>query len=182
MTNIHKTDNRGFTIIELIVSMAIGIFIFGVLLKLFYVQRETFSIQGQLSEMGQNMRAAVDIMSRDIKMAGHGTTGTQIFVLSETGTITFLVDSDSDGTLETIRFALDDENLQIERKKDTNSPEPIVDNIESLVFGYGTNTDTGATNTVTIAVSGRTAKSDGNYMGDGYRRGTLTSIIKVRNQ
>ncbi len=181
MPNIHKTDNQGFTIIELIVSLAIGLFIFGILLKLFYVQRETFSIQGQLAEMEQNMRAAIDIMSRDIKMAGHGTTSTEIFTISDTGTVTFLVDYDSDGTLEAIRFNLDNDDLEIERRVDTDTPQPIVDNIESLVFGYGTDPDTGATNTVTISVSGRTSKSDGNYMGDGYRRGTLTSIIKIRN-
>lgn len=176
MSNSSEKSNQGFTIIEMVVSVAIGMLILWVALSLFYYQRKSFTVQEQLSEMQQNLRAAMDMMSREIRMAGYGTTSTNVVTVSDTGTITFSYDSDNDGDLEQITFDLDQGDLQI-----TRNTQPIAENIEALSFTYG-NTSSGATDTVTIAITARTDKTDPNYTGDGYRRGTLTSTVKLRNQ
>lgn len=255
MSYSSKRNNQGFTIIEMIVSVAIGMLILWVTLSLFYYQRKSFTVQEQLSEMQQNLRAAMDIMSREIMMAGYKAGTTSVFSESSAGTITFICDIDSDiatplntynapvgtttiyvsltpdsdfsidssdyiylsegtkteivlsnsggshltgepdpiflnsglvysyntgsatvRTVEQITFGLDKGELQI-----TRNTQPLAENIETLSFTYG-NTSAGTTDTVTIAITAKTDKSDPHYTGDGYRRGTLTSTIKLRNQ
>lgn len=80
-------------------------------------------------------------------------------------------------TVEKVTFSLDTTNARINRNS-----QPLADNIEAMRFTYGTNTQTGATNTVNISITGRTAHKYLNYPGDGYKRGTLTSTIQLRNE
>lgn len=181
MCNLFKDSEQGFTIIEMIVSLVIGMLILGIALSLFYVQRKSFGIQEQLTQMQQNMRVGMDIMSREIRMAGYLATSTPAFSLTEAGTVTFNCDIDGDDVAEQIRYGLDKAGLQIERKENTGGPQPIAENIVALSFIYGTAT-TGNTNTVTISITARTDKSDPSFKGDGYRNGTLTSIIDIRNE
>ncbi|MGR3319089.1 MAG: PilW family protein [Candidatus Anammoxibacter sp.] len=180
MDCLIKDDEKGFTIIEMVVSAAIGMLIIGIGLSLFYVQRKSFSIQEQLSEMQQNLRAAMDIMSREIRMAGYGTTATDIFTASDPDTVTFYSDIDDNGSDDEITFSFDQGDHQL-----TRNTQPVAENIDALSFTYGTDATTGATNTVTITITARTSKKDPALIragNDGYRRGTLTSIIDVRNQ
>ena len=181
----HPSNNykQGFTIIELVVSVAIGSVLIGICISMFNVQRKAFSLQEQKTETRQNMRAAMDIMSREIRMAGYGTTTINIMSTpvppgTTTDTIVFLSDIENDGNVDQIRYEHDSTDLQIERNF-----QPIAENIEKLEFStFGTNVSTGATNNVTITITARSSKSDPNFAGDGYRRGTLTSIIDIRNR
>jgi len=178
-----NNNKQGFTVIELVVSVAIGSVLLGIAVSMFNVQRKAFSLQDQETEMRQNMRAAMDYMSREIRMAGYGTTTLNVITPvpppgSTTSIIIFSADIDDDGTVDQISYNHDSTDLQIERNS-----QPIAENIETLEFSeFGTNTVTGATNNVTIAITARTVKSDPTYIGDGYRRGTLTSTIDIRNR
>ena len=189
MDCLIKDGKKGFTLIEMLVSIAIGTLIMGIGLSLFYAQRKSFSVQEQISEMQQNLRAGMHVMSREIRMAGYGTTSTNIFTVFETGTITFYADLDDDGTAEEITYKYDVGDSEIERKEEEppSGPwtQPIAENIDVLSFSYGTDIITGATNAVTISITARTSKSDPGLAvngNDGYRRRTLTSIVEVRNQ
>ncbi len=254
--SVFRNDNEyGFTLVELLVGLVLTVIILSTAVKLLISQRKAFSVQEQVSEMQQYIRSAMDIMTREIRMAGCMVTGTSTIRTSGTSTITFLGDIDSDiaatlvtnanagttvvfvsltpdsnysiastdyiyisdgnrtevtpsdssashlvgepdpiylssgllysyiagsttvRTVENVTFSHDTANLKIYRNS-----QPLAENIEFISLTYGTNTVTGATNTVTIAITGRTANIDPNYSGDGYRRGTLTSIIKLRNQ
>ena len=254
MTHLFKNNEHGFSIVELVISLAITLMLLGVAIRMFNVQQDAYNSQEQVTDLHQNIRTSMDAMSREIRMAGCMVVGTSTIKTSGTSTITFLGDVDgdivtslttnavagattifvsltpdsnyaiantdyiyiSDGnhtevvpvnssashlvgepdpiylsagllysytagsatvrTVEKITFSLDTANLRIDRNS-----QPLAENIEAMNFTYGTNTVTGATNTVTIAITGRTANIDLNY-GDNYRRGTLTSTIKLRNQ
>lgn len=193
MNSQPKNTKNGFTVIEMVISIAIGMVILGMTHSLFFVQRDSFNVQEQLTGMQQNMRAAMDLMTAELMMAGYGTSSTNIFPVFESGTITFFADFNNDGDAEQIRYGLkweDSENppiAKIERGVITGSgtgtsisSASVAEGIEDLTFEPGNNID-GATDTVTITIRGRTADSEPNYTGDGYRRGTLTSTVNVRN-
>lgn len=250
-----KKSDHGFTVVELVICLALALILLGVATRVFTIQRDAYTSQEHTADLHQNIRTSMDALSREIRMAGYMVSGTSTIRVSGTSTITFLGDIDSDiatvlaidagagtttifvnltpdsnytiantdciyisdglhtdlipvsssaphlvgepdpiylrtgllysytagstivRTVERVTFSHDTTNLRINRNN-----QPLAENIEYMHFTYGTNAQTGATNTVTISITGRTAQKYSNYPGDGYRRGTLTSTIKLRNQ
>jgi prepilin-type N-terminal cleavage/methylation domain-containing protein len=72
----HKLDtNRGFTLIEMLVSMAIGMIVIGSAVQLLSQALKATWVTSQKAELQQDFRAATNIMARDIGMAGAGALG-----------------------------------------------------------------------------------------------------------
>ena len=69
-----NTNDRGFTLVELMIAMAVGMIVLGAVYALFTVQSKHLANQEQLAELHQNARVAMDIMVRDISMAGYNQT------------------------------------------------------------------------------------------------------------
>jgi type IV pilus assembly protein PilW len=63
----------GFTILELLVAIALGMVILAGLFRTFKVQHDSYVIQDQVSAMQQNLRAAMYFVTRDLQMAGYYT-------------------------------------------------------------------------------------------------------------
>jgi len=251
---LKKNNECGFSLVELVISLAITLIFLVVVIKMFTIQRIAYNSQEQITDLQQNIRSSMDALSRELRMAGYMVVGTTTIKTSGTNTITFLGDVDNDiatylninadaGTT-TIFVSLDDDNYEIastdcinisdglhselipvngsaihfigepdpiylktallysytagsttvrtvERitfsldttnKRIHRNTQPLAENIEAMLFTYGTNTQTGAINTVNIAITGRTTNTFSNYPGDGYQRGTLTSTIQLRNE
>ena len=70
-----KEKDSGFTLIELLIAMAIGLIVITSLSTAFISQRKIYAAQEQYSEMIQNARAAMDMISREVRMAGFAPTG-----------------------------------------------------------------------------------------------------------
>jgi prepilin-type N-terminal cleavage/methylation domain-containing protein len=69
---LSKNKESGFTLVELLIAMTIGLIILAALSSTFLMQRKIYDVQEQIVEMVQNARAAMDIMTREIRMAGYG--------------------------------------------------------------------------------------------------------------
>jgi prepilin-type N-terminal cleavage/methylation domain-containing protein len=67
----HNPEN-GFTLLELMVSMAVGLIVMASMASLFKVGMNSTMLVTQRAETQQNLRAAVDLMVKDISMAGAG--------------------------------------------------------------------------------------------------------------
>jgi type IV pilus assembly protein PilW len=65
---------RGFSLIELMVAMAIGLVIMAAATQLFKSAMDATRVITQTAEIQANVRAAINIMSKDISMAGSGLT------------------------------------------------------------------------------------------------------------
>src|ERR1700734_1114330 len=62
---------RGFTLIELMIALLIGLFLLGGLMTLVQDNRRSFSTQNQLSQLQDAERVAVTIMTDVIQAAGY---------------------------------------------------------------------------------------------------------------
>jgi len=79
MNKKKKVTDQGFTMIELLVAMAITIVVMAAIFMTFKSQQDSYVVQDQVTRMQQNLRGAMYVMTRDIQMAGFFTnfdTGT----------------------------------------------------------------------------------------------------------
>jgi type IV pilus assembly protein PilW len=70
-----RLSSPGFTLTELVVAMAISGIVAGGIYSTFYSQQKSYITQEQIAAMQQNIRGAMHIMGRDIRMAGYDPTG-----------------------------------------------------------------------------------------------------------
>lgn len=91
----------GFTLIEMMITLAISSLIIGAIYSSYLVQQHSYLVQEQVAQMQQNLRAALMVMSREIRMAGYDPTesaGAGI-TAATTGQISFTMDiTDNTGT------------------------------------------------------------------------------------
>ena len=188
MSKLQKNNEGGFTVVELLVAALIGLIILGVAFSMFNVQRKTFSVQEQLSEMQQNVRAAMDMMVREIRMAGYDPSNVGfVGIGGNTATsIQVLADLDGNGVIagsETVTYSYDAPNLQIDRNVGVGD-QPFAENISNLNFSYfdaNDNVTAAAANIrkIQIRITGKTANIDPRT-GD-FEFGTQTSFVFPKN-
>jgi len=67
-----NTREKGFTLVELMVSFFIGLIILGASVKLFKTGVDASVLVSQRAELQQGTRAAINLITRDVSMAGAG--------------------------------------------------------------------------------------------------------------
>jgi type IV pilus assembly protein PilW len=111
--------NAGFTLIEVLVAMVVTMIIMAGAYSAFLSQQKSTVVQTNVSDIQQNLRAAMDFLSRDIRMAGyagptHGGTASFGFVdvrfsdfsgtpdsgTKDQGFLQFTWDTDDNNTLD----------------------------------------------------------------------------------
>lgn len=99
-------NNKGFTLIEILVSLAIlGIVLAGIY-SVYTMQHKSYIVQEQVAEMQQSERAALQMITRDIRLAGLGLACQQAgIILTEdangSGALNNGEDINGDGLLTT---------------------------------------------------------------------------------
>ena len=63
-------SQKGITLIELLVALVIGGIIIGGIYRLFVAQTKAYTVQDQVVEVQQNIRSAMEILLRDLRMTG----------------------------------------------------------------------------------------------------------------
>lgn len=78
--HLHMAAPRGFSLVELMVAIVIGLILITVVGQSFLTGRATYQTEEGLSRIQENARFAIDFMSRDIRMAGYlGCQGRNAF-------------------------------------------------------------------------------------------------------
>jgi type IV pilus assembly protein PilW len=185
-----ESGRGGFTLVELMVAMALGLIVLGAMYSVFTIQNKHFSNQEQIVEMQQNARMAIDIISREIRMAGYNprkTTNLFTFKIADSydrktdhHSVAFTSDYSGGGgenydDNEQIAFRVEGGVLQ---RFSTGSVhwQPLMENIDVLEFTYTLNdgtvvappSDPTAAQVLTIAkvkikVTAKAAKADPGY-------------------
>jgi type IV pilus assembly protein PilW len=105
-------NKKAFTLIELLVTLAISGVVMAGIYSTYYSQQKSYITQEQVAAMQQNLRAAIYIMQREIRMAGCDPTenaGAEIktadtnsirFTLDITGGESDGKDNDNDGSVD----------------------------------------------------------------------------------
>jgi prepilin-type N-terminal cleavage/methylation domain-containing protein len=72
ITKLKEQDSRGFTLIEVLISMAITIIVMGAVFGLLTRGQQSFQREPQIAELQQSARTALDMVSKDVLQAGAG--------------------------------------------------------------------------------------------------------------
>src|SRR3972149_8810187 len=94
-------EQKGFTLIELLVTLLISSLIMGSAYMLLISQARAYGTQEKIVTVTENLRSAMEVMTRDIRLAGYkkaGATFTGIATAQKTS-IRVLADFDQDGLL-----------------------------------------------------------------------------------
>lgn len=75
MSMAKRNAARGFTLAELMVAMALGLLVMGAAASLFRIGMNSAILIQQKTEAQQNMRAGMDLMVKDLSLAGAGVQG-----------------------------------------------------------------------------------------------------------
>ncbi len=194
---------HGFSLIELITAIGISGIVLAAVTATFISQSRSYDAQAQINGMQQAARVAMDMITREVRMAGYNPANTAFTDgIPSLTDLRILADLDGNGDItianvmnEDITYSFEGApNRRILRDdaNDGNPPQTLVENIEAFTFVFfksdpvtgikGTPATPAEVAQVEITITSRTAKSDPNYTSNGgYRTFTLTSLITPRN-
>jgi type IV pilus assembly protein PilW len=139
---------RGFSLIELMVAMAMACIVLTALYSLHAALTKSYTTQNVAADAQDSIRAAVDMMAEDIMMAGFDPLIAGVFGIVEAtaDSIRFTLDRDMDGKQALDASALEDiqyfkSGTQLRQKLNGASGGPalddeFVDNVTALIFTY----------------------------------------------
>jgi len=191
---------RGFSLVEMLIAMAVGLVVLGAMYGVFTIQSKTFGNQEEIVAMQQSVRAGMDMMAREIGMAGYDpllvnydTDSTNNFsgVTVNASQLQIRADLDGSGAIdatsqENTVYAFDAANKRITRNIGAGA-QPFVENVDAFIFEYldrsgNVTAISSDVRRIRITITGRTAKPDPSYSANGgYRTYTLTSVVAPRN-
>ncbi len=191
----------GFTMVELLVVLAISSIVFTLMYQTYTAQLKSHTTQQELVEMQQNLRAALYLMEREIRMAGYAPEGglsDPVITTAAAGSIAFAMDIKDSDTLEgsdgdtasageQIQYTLDGSGNLVRISNDGGGgwrTDVLIDDVDinSLTFVYkdedgqtaATASDIRAVEIVVTASIGTTVMVAPHQM-------ELRSEVKVRN-
>ncbi len=150
-TKQSKFGTAGFTMIELLIAMVVSGVVAAAAYSVYVAQQSHYTAQIQVTDMQQNLRAVMDLMTSDIRMAGFdgGSSDAGKITTGNATQFSFTVDLDESGAIDqqgehigydlygltggtyTLGRSLDnDDNI------DFNEHQPVSDNISNLEFNY----------------------------------------------
>ncbi|MGB5922245.1 MAG: prepilin-type N-terminal cleavage/methylation domain-containing protein [Syntrophobacteria bacterium] len=153
----NRSKEHGFTLVELLVAMAITAVVMAAVYTLYKTQQDSYIAQDQVVEMQQNVRASLYQMARDMRMAGFNpqrapNVGGFVTQLPDDGggttttnstNIAFTIDQDSNGVIdidantEQIAYRLDNATSALQKFRVSDDTwQTVADNISAVDFVY----------------------------------------------
>ncbi len=143
--------NKGITLIELLIALVIGAIIVGGIYRVYIAQTRAYTVQDQVIEVQQNIRSAMEILLRDIRMAGYDGSQTPDRLLTAIFPGNSITNSISSNAI-TVQYRINGilntkviymtgaqlmENSYVNGVQDPNYPVVLLDNVSGLTFTYG---------------------------------------------
>jgi type II secretory pathway pseudopilin PulG len=93
-------NERGFTLVELMMASAVSIVLLGILAGVVTHQGNSFEVQNQLNTMQTNGRATTEFLSRAVQNAGYNVFRGTRFLAASDHYLTAVYDQDNDGIIQ----------------------------------------------------------------------------------
>jgi Tfp pilus assembly protein PilW len=140
--------DTGFTLAELVMAMGIMVIVVAAIISLFTSLNRMYTTQGVAAGVQQVARTGIDIMTRNIRMAGFNPLNINPIgiVQADSNIIRFQYDTNGSGTIDTNATGKDNEDMayllngnnqlirQLNGKPTSN--QTLVDNVSALTFNY----------------------------------------------
>jgi type IV pilus assembly protein PilW len=162
------SNGKGFTLVEMLIAMAVGLTALSVMVSVYTVQQAFYSRQQSILHAQQNIRSALVILEQQIRLAGFDPEGTGRFAITDVrrydtvGTqpslqgqpaLFYTADMDENGALDSRNHYRNRENLNFRIRDDQNTGrrylafdmgggrQPVAENIQSLGLAYAVDVD-----------------------------------------
>lgn len=73
--NVNLEDSRGFSLTEILVALLLASLLSTGIYKVYISQNKSYVVQERVAEMHQNLRAAMFMMTKEIRLAGYNPLG-----------------------------------------------------------------------------------------------------------
>lgn len=144
-------NKRGITLIELLIAFVMCAIVIGGIYRVYIAQTKAYTVQDQVVEVQQSIRGAMEIIERDLRMAGFQTSSFGSAAISNTPIVTPLNDTSitvnyeyipsvGNPTVSTVTYALAGTNLT-RTFNGVQDPLPLLSNVTNLNFSYGIDQD-----------------------------------------
>jgi type II secretory pathway pseudopilin PulG len=165
-----KKKESGFTLVEILIGVGVSSVLLGALVSTFVIQNKAYKQQGRVIEMQENARAGIEMMTRELILAGYiapasvpttdvsgeSFTDNAADYIEEADAekIAFVADVDNDGMTETVRYIWsgvpgDPLRREVWEWNETNGTwggsggaQPLAENIQGLLLTYYDENDT----------------------------------------
>jgi type IV pilus assembly protein PilW len=189
------TNQKGFTLPELLVAMMLSLIVLGAVSAVYRVQSHTVKVQEHRMEAQEYARVALDLMVREIRNAGYFPNRTPCggnlpngIVARSNVMIQFVYDANGDGdcgdTDENVTYTYDPATLNISRTADGATQILTDGNITALNFvfyDYDENTTTVQANIKRVSVSLAVRSKSTDTQFNGQQTITMNSNADLRN-
>ncbi|MGH7168527.1 MAG: PilW family protein [Nitrospiraceae bacterium] len=185
-------NERGtVTVAELLAAVVMTAASMGAMYSMMIAQNQVFSAQDRAVEMDQTARTIMNMISRDLRMAGYNPVQGISFNGITYDPVQLHIQADLNGngvrtdTNEDITYSYDAANLRLLRTAPNNLI--VFQNIQAFTFSYldsnGSPTTTSAdVRQVMVSITARAARPDPAYpVNNGYRTLTLASRVTPRD-
>lgn len=173
---ISQNNQDGFTLIEMLIAMAVALVVMSMIYSFFYLQQKTYINQSEITAVQQDIVGAMHLIEREIRMAGYDVSGEAGASFLQPGvgdTIKFSYDKDEDGAIndpgEVLSYGLTSGGILYRTDENgTNSQDTLLENVDAFDVIYldknkATTTNAPDIRAVQLTIVIRTGREDYNY-------------------
>ena len=143
-----KNSFRGFTLVEMVLALAISTIVLAAVYSVFTIANKNFTTQNAAASVQQNLRSAIRLMARDIRHAGLDPSRSDNFGITyaSQSKIRFTMDRDTyngivdEANLEEITYDFQNDQDQVVQTlyegKPSENTAALIRNITNLNFSY----------------------------------------------
>lgn len=186
-----ESRSGGFTLIELLIVLAVQGILLGAVVMSFTSQLKSHRQQERMSEMQQVARAALDLVTREVRMAGYDPAGDGFSGTTyDPHALRIVADLNGDGDTgdanENIVYAHDPATLRLTRNTG-GGRQSVAEQVQAFTFEYrdakGIRTEVDADiHQLYIRITTRAGQHDPRYSKNGgYRTYALQSVVTPTN-
>jgi type IV pilus assembly protein PilW len=147
-SNADRTRNRGFTLVELLVALAVSSIVMAAIYSVYAGLTRSYTTQNAAADVQQAVRATIDVMAEDIMLAGVRDLWKdydKAVVIAEAGSKRISLrgdrnmDGDTDDNYEDVTYEYDDASGELKHTDNNAVPadtQTFIDNIVQFEIKY----------------------------------------------